>query len=83
MVKAKQRASASASPQEAAVRAAYAALPQTLEALAPFTRHAATGVALHFGAGDALSAAQTAWVMATLKRCAPPHRAVPRAPRFV
>jgi hypothetical protein len=71
---ARQAAAASVSAEEQAVRAAYAALPDTLAALSPFTLYKSMGMQLHFGAGDKLPAAQMAWVMATLKRCARAQR---------
>jgi hypothetical protein len=57
------------SPAERAVAEAYAALPATLAALAPFAQHKATGVQLQFADAGALPAERVAWVMQTLKRC--------------
>jgi hypothetical protein len=59
------------SPAERAVAEAYAALPATLAALAPFAQHKATGVQLQFADAGALPAERVAWVMQTLKRCVP------------
>ena len=64
------------SPAERAVAEAYAALPATLAALAPFAQHKATGVQLQFADAGALPAERVAWVMQTLKRCVPRQAAL-------
>ena len=69
---------AAPSAQALAVAAAYAALPATLEALAPFACFKRMAAHLRFAGGAELSVAQLAWVMATLRRCVWPafHDAV-------